>query len=290
MTRNSAIVQALEPAPGSPLGLQYQPSGETLWIVLRHVAGRAHNFSLDLLDALQRCLDDLEAYGWRWREKGTEGDVRCAVMTSEHPVYFSVGGDLAHFRECIAHRDAEALRDYTLRCVDAVYRWAMSGADVATVAVVQGRALGGGFEAVLGANYIIAEEQSEFGFPEILFGLFPMAGGMSLLGRRIGIHQAEKMMREGRLYTARQMLEMGVIDEVCPQGEAATAVRSYLRRQEGSRRAKMMLQRAKMRMVPIDHAELQRVVDEWVETALALTPKEIRVLEALIGMQRKEFG
>jgi DSF synthase len=286
----SAIVQALAPTPNSLLGLQYQPSSETLWIVLRHVAGRAHNFSLDLLDSLQGCLDDLEANRWQWHGKDAIGDVRCAVMTSEHPVYFSVGGDLAHFRECIERRNADGLRDYTLKCVDAVYRWAMAGAEVATVAVVQGRALGGGFEAVLGANYIIAEEQSEFGFPEILFGLFPMAGGMSLLGRRIGVHQAEKLMREGRLYTANQMLEMGVIDEVCPQGEAATAVRAYLRRQEGSRRARMMLQRAKLRMAPIDYDELQRVVDEWVETALALTPKEVRVLEALIGMQRKEFG
>lgn len=285
----SAIVRALTPAPSSPLALQYQPATETLWIVLRQVAGRPQNFSPELLDAL-RCFDELERSGWQWQENGQAGQVRSAVMTSEHPVYFSVGGDLAFFRECIARRDASALRNYTLQCVDAVYRWAMAGATVATVAVVQGRALGGGFEAALGANHIIAEEQSEFGFPEILFGLFPMAGGMSLLGRRIGVHRAEKIMREGRVYSAAQMLEMGVIDEICPPGEAAMAVRDYLQRHQGSQRARMMLQRAKQRMSPIDHEELRRVVDEWVETALALTPKEIRVLEALISMQRKEFG
>lgn len=286
----TAAVQALATAPGSPLGLEYRPAGETLWIVLRHVPGRAHNFSPQLLADLQSRLDQLEASGWQWREPGREGPIRFAVMTSEHPVYFSVGGDLVHFRDCIARGDAAALREYTLRCVDAVYRWAMAGGEVATVAVVQGRALGGGFEAVLAANHIIAEEHAEFGFPEILFGLFPMAGGMSLLGRRIGIHQAEKLMRDGRLYSAREMLEMGVIDEVCPRGEAALAVRAWLKREEGSRRARAMLRRAKLRMAPIDPAELGRVVDEWVETALALTPKEVRVLEALIGMQRKEFG
>jgi DSF synthase len=284
------VVHVVAPDQPSPLGLQYQAANGTLWIVLRHVAGRPQNFSGELLDALQRSLDELEVNRWRWNEKGQGSPIHCAVMTSDHPDYFSVGGDLAFFRRCIEQRDAQALRAYALQCLDIVYRWAMAGADVATVAVVQGRALGGGFEAVLGANYIIAEEQSEFGFPEILFGLFPMAGGMSLAGRRIGVHRAEKMMREGRLHSAAEMLELGLIDEVCGHGEAATAVRAYLQRQQTSQRAKAMLQRAKLRMSPLDPAELRQQVDDWIEIAMALTAKEIRVLEALIGMQRKEFG
>lgn len=284
-----AVMCAVASRP-APLLLHYQPSHEVLWVNLSSVGGQPHNFSAELLNALQGRLDEMEATQWLWSEKGIGVPVRYAVMTSDHPRYFSVGGDLAFFRRCIEYRDVEGLRRYALQCLDIIYRWATAGADVATIAVVQGRALGGGFEAALAANHIIAEEHAEFGFPEILFGLFPVSGGMSLLARRIGVHQAERMMRDGRLYSAPELLAMGVIDEVCGTGEGPTMARAYIQRHRGSQRARMMLQRAKLRMSPLDLNELRQVVDEWVETALALTPKERRVLDALIGMQKKEFS
>jgi len=285
-----AVVRAVAPVQQVPLELNYQASNEALWVNLRPMAGRPHNFSAELLDAIQGGFDEMEASQWHWNDKGIDAPIRYAVMMSDHPSYFSVGGDLALFRQCIERQDAEALRAYSLQCLDIIYRWTMAGGDVATIAVVQGRALGGGFEAVLAANHIIAEEQAEFGFPEILFGLFPVSGGMSLLARRIGVHRAEKMMGDGRLYPARDLLDLGVIDEVCGQGEGPTTVRAYIQRHRSSQRARMMLQRAKLRMSALDINELRLVVDEWIETALALTPKETRVLDALIGMQKKEFS
>jgi DSF synthase len=287
----SAVMRAVASARPAPLALHYQPADEVLWINLSLVGGQPHNFSTELLDALQSRLDDLEATQWQWREQEIGVPVHYAIMASDHPRYFSVGGDLAFFRRCIERRDPQGLRKYALQCLDIVYRWAMAGSDVATIAVVQGRALGGGFEAALAANHIIAEEHAEFGFPEILFGLFPVSGGMSLLARRIGIHQAERMMRDGRLlYSARELLAMGVIDEVCGRGEGPTMARAYIQRHRDSQRARMMLQRAKLRMLPLDLNELRQVVDDWIETAFALTPKEMRILEALIGMQKKEFS
>jgi DSF synthase len=286
-----AAVRAVALPQQCPLGLQYLPGQETLWISLRHFAGRPHNFSAELLDAIQFQFDEMAVAHWCWNEDGVGAPIRYAVMTSDHPSYFSVGGDLAFFRRCVEHRDAETLRGYSLQCLDVISRWAMAGADVETVAVVQGRALGGGFETVLGANYIVAEEQAEFGFPEVLFGLFPVSGGMALLARRIGIHRAERMMAEGRLYSAAELLEMGLVDEVCAQGEGPTTANAYIKRHRGvGQRARMMLRRAKLRMSPLDLNEMRQVVDEWVETALALTPKEIRVMDALIGMQRKGFS
>lgn len=286
----SAVMRAVAPVRSVPLSLDYQPSHELLWIKLMPVGGLPHNFSVELLDALKDRLDEMAAAQWQWNEKGVSVPVRYAVMTSDHPRYFSVGGDLAYFRQCIERRDAESLRRYSLQCMDIIYRWSMAGGDVATIAVVQGRALGGGFEAALAANHVIAEEHAEFGFPEILFGLFPVSGGMSLLARRIGVHQAEKMMRDGRLYSAPELLAMGVIDEVCGQGEGPTMARAYIQRHRDSQRARMMLQRAKLRLSPLNLDELSQVVDEWIETAFALTPRETRVLDALIGMQRKEFS
>src|SRR4029079_15893807 len=126
-----------------------------------------------------------------------------------------LGGDLAYFRECIRQRDHQGLRDYSMLCVDMIYQWSSTLSQHATtVALVQGRALGGGFETALASYYIIAEEQSEFGFPEILFGLFPCTGAMSFLARRVGVHEAERMMTNGKVYSAPELKAKGVVDEL----------------------------------------------------------------------------
>jgi DSF synthase len=157
---------------------------------------------------------------------------------------------------------------------------------VTTIALVQGRALGGGFETALSADFIIAEEQSTFGFPEIIFGLFPCTGGMSLLARRVGVYQAEKMLTNERIYKAHELLEMGVVDEVCAQGEGEIAVEKFIAKHGRRRGSRMMLQRARHRLAPLNYEELHTVVEEWVELAMRLSPGELRMMEMLSMMQQ----
>ena len=58
--------------------------------------------------------------------------------------------------------------------------------DVTTVALLEGDALGGGFECALSCDVVIAEKHVKAGFPEVLFNMFPGMGGMSFLARRVG--------------------------------------------------------------------------------------------------------
>jgi DSF synthase len=167
-----------------------------------------------------------------------------------------------------------------------MYDWATSANGVmTTIALVQGRALGGGFEAALSADYIIAEEQSTFGFPEIMFGLFPCTGGMSLLARRIGVYQAERLLTNARIYSASELKDMGVIDEICERGDGNFAVEKFIATHTKRRTARLMLQRARHRLAPLDYSEMLTVVDEWVEVALGLSEEELRVMDMLIMMQ-----
>mgnify|MGYP002682632289 CR=1 FL=1 len=78
-----------------------------------------------------------------------------------------------------------------------------------SIALVQGDALGGGFEMALSTDYLIAEEHSSFGFPEIMFGLFPCTGAMGLLSARIGARKAERMMTNKKIYSADELYDMG---------------------------------------------------------------------------------
>ncbi len=85
--------------------------------------------------------------------------------------------------------------------------------------MVHGDALGGGFETVLSCDVVIAERGAKFGLPEVLFNLFPGMGAYSLLCRRLDGARAQKLMLSGRIYTAEELEEMGLVDLVVEPGE-----------------------------------------------------------------------
>ena len=265
-------------------------SANTLWITMAKASqGRCQNFSLPLLHGMRDLLQKVKQNGGTWQSEGEARAIQYAVLTSAHPDYFSLGGDLQHFRSCIRQRDKQALHNYSQLCLDMMYEWATGlNGRTTTIALVQGRALGGGFETALSADFLIAEEHSEFGFPEIMFGLFPCTGGMSLLARRVGVHKAERMMSNGRIYSATELHEMGVVDEICPRGEGNAAVQKFITTHAKRRVARLMLQRSRYRLAPLDYSELLTVVDEWVETAMVLPDADLRVMEVLAQMQLQQ--
>jgi DSF synthase len=214
---------------------------------------------------------------------------RYTVVQSSHPDYFSVGGDLSFFRDCFGRGDAEPLRAYSMQCLDLMYGWSTKlKSRTASIALVQGRALGGGVEMVLSTDYVIAEARSSFGFPEIMFGLFPCTGAMGLLASRIGARAAERMMTNKRVYPAHELLDMGLIDEVCEDGQGEAAVARYIATHRRRQRALLKVQESRQRYSAIDYAEGVQVVEDWVELAMALSPEELRTMEMLILMQKSE--
>ena len=282
----TSLVSRVEP---SRLLVDFYPRHtNALWVTMTQAAvGRTQYFSLDLLNDFRALLHSIRESGTTWVANGSSHPINYFVLASAHPDYFSQGGDLAHFRECIHLQDKKSLRDYSMLCLDMMYELCtVLNERATTIALVAGRALGGGFETVLSADYIIAEEHSEFGFPEILFGLVPCTGGMSLLARRVGVYQAERMIRSGKTYTAAELKTMGVVDEICEKGQGKNAVDAFIAVHAKRRTAHLMLQRARSRMVPLDYDEMRRVVDEWVEAAIALGKDDLRVMDMLIKMQR----
>ena len=68
----------------------------------------------------------------------------------------------------------------------------------------------------------------KFGLPEILFNLFPGMGAFSFLSRKIGLTRAQKMILGGRIYSATELHEMGLIDVLADDGRGEDAVRAYI--------------------------------------------------------------
>lgn len=244
------------------------------------------NFTPDLVAEFQSLVDGMHAAA----SAGAE-PIHYSVVQSRHPEYFSVGGDLRFFRECIQNSQFERLFGYSMNCLNLLHSWSSQLKETSTcIALVQGRALGGGFEMALSTDYLIAEEHSSFGFPEIMFGLFPCTGAMSLLTHRIGARQAERMMTNKKIYTAVELFDMGIVDQVCAKGEGELAVENYVATHATRLKARLKVQASRCRHAPLDHEEGVRIVRDWVQTAQSLTAEELRSLDMLIMMQRTDIA
>lgn len=220
-----------------------------------------------------------------------EKPVNYYVLGSRTPGIYNLGGDLSHFAERIRAQDRSSLRRYGHVCVDAVYNNAVAfDTPVVTIALVQGDALGGGFECALAFDVIVAERSAKFGLPEILFNLFPGMGAYSFLSRRIGSVKAEQMIMSGRLYTAEELHQMGIVDVLAEDGMGEEAVHDYIAKNSRKHNAHRAIFQARRRVNPVTLEELRDVVDIWVEAALNLTEMDIKKMLRLTAAQERRMA
>ncbi len=214
-------------------------------------------------------------------------EINYVVVASAHAGTYNLGGDLNLFRQLIEKRDRDSLTLYAQACIQPLFLNAMhlNRPNIKTITLVQGDALGGGFECALSGNVLIAERGSKMGFPEILFNLFPGMGAMSLLGRRIGYSQAEKIIMSGKLYTAEELYEKGVVDVLAEPGSGEQAVHEFIRKESRQRNGALALRAAREISQPVLHDELMRIAEIWVDAALRLEAKDLRMMERLVNRQ-----
>lgn len=220
------------------------------------------------------------------RRRAQESLPKYVVLGSRAPAVYNLGGDLALFCKCIRAADREALQRYADLCIEVVYGGAVSlHLPIITIALVQGDALGGGFEAALACNLIIAEKSAKFGLPEVLFNLFPGMGAYNLLSRRLDIARAERIILSGRVYSADEMQAMGIVDLVVEDGLGEEAVRDYVERNSRRHRAERAVYFARQLVQPVRLSDLRALAELWVDTALDLTEADLRRVERLAMAQ-----
>ena len=201
-----------------------------------------------------------------------------------------MGGDLSFFLDRVRARDAEGLRAYAYACVEAIYN-NYNGFDspVVTMAVLEGDALGGGLEAALSCQYVIAERGVNLGFPEALFHTFPGMGAYSLVSRRLDAARAEKLILGGRMYKSEDFYEMGLIDILVEKGEGPERARAFIA--ENARRHALLgaMGKVRRRIAPLTLEELRDITDIWVELVMELAPINLRKMELLAMSQDRLF-
>lgn len=252
-------------------------------------------FSLKVLEEIrqvqQSIIDYFDVHG-----DDASSRIRYTVLASQVPGVFNLGGDLALFVNLIREKNRSRLLDYAKQCIKICYLNAVSlNLPITTISLVEGMALGGGFESALSGNVLLATEDAQMGFPEIRFNLFPGMGAYSLLARIVGMTGAEKIITSGEIYSARELYEKEIVNHLAESGQGYSSVRNFIRQHHRSANGRQALQQVRQRYNPVDYQELADITQIWVDAALRLNEKDLRMMERIVNAQvskitKQRFG
>lgn len=159
-----------------------------------------------------------------WEQLEADPDIRAVVVTGAGDRAFCVGADMTASAvektglQYWADLDPNGFGGLSLRAT----------LDIPVIARVNGYALGGGMEMVLGADIVVASETARFGLTEPRVGRLALDGGIHQLVRRIPHTQAMGMLLTGRKATAAEMRDMGLVNEVTPADRLDDAVQEWV--------------------------------------------------------------
>lgn len=167
-----------------------------------------------LLEELEAALATLEA--------ADPDDVRAIIVAGRGEGAFSVGSNVKEFE---AHRLAPdgGRKRFEL---EARVAQRLAGLPMATIAAIEGSALGGGLEIALCCDLRIASESARLGLPEVRLAVTPSTGGTQRLPRIVGIARAKELLLTGRIVTAAEAERIGLVNEVVPAGLAVARARA----------------------------------------------------------------
>ncbi|WP_120337368.1 enoyl-CoA hydratase-related protein [Cryobacterium soli] len=177
-----------------------------------------------------------------WDQIENDRDIRVVVLTGAGDRAFCVGADMSAAAvdktglQYWADLDPNGFGGLSLRTT----------LDVPVIVRVNGYALGGGMEMVLGADIVVAAESAQFGLTEPRVGRLALDGGISQLVRKIPYTQAMGLLLTGRRAPATEMAALGLVNEVIPA------------------------------------AELDAAVDRWVQQILACAPTSVRAVKQMV--------
>lgn len=280
MNAQSAVAN-IDPTPRrfSQLATHFDQRHETAWCYMQPAARPCFTTAL---------LTDLKGWCGFIEQQAAPLGMQYHVIASATPGVFNLGGDLELFRQHVNQGNRQALLDYAIACIEPLYaNIRRFNRALTTISLVQGEALGGGLETALSSDVVIAERQARLGFPEVLFNLFPGMGAYQLLTRKLNPQLAERLILSGKVYSAEELYEMGLVDFLADEGEGESAVYDYIKRENRARNGYRALRRVRDAANPITYETLREVVEIWVDAAMRLEKRDLRMMERLVSRQHQ---
>jgi len=173
--------------------------------------GDRNSIDSTLMDELIQLLVDAET-----------ADVRSIVFKGSGNTYFIGGADGIEMMQC----DSNSSGAFSKK-IQALFN-RMEASPLILVAAINGLCFGGGFEFALACDFRIAAESARIGLPEVKVGLIPGGGGTQRLPRLVGTGKAMQMILSGKLYSAEQALDQGLIHLWVPDADLAKQCREFM--------------------------------------------------------------
>ena len=214
------------------------------------------------------------------------GTLRHFVLASD-AVAYNLGGDLDLFTRLIREGNRDLLLNYAQRCVEGVHHLHTGfGGDVRSIALIQGDARrwpGNG----PGLPHHRRRGRQRPRPARSSVRPVPGMGAYSFLCRRVSPHLAEKIILDGRVYSAEEMHAMGVVDVLVKKGEGRAAVEELIRQQQRTPQSYLAMNAARSIAQPVSYDELLEITKVWVDSALALGDRSLRTMDRLIKAQTR---
>jgi enoyl-CoA hydratase/carnithine racemase len=166
-------------------------------------------FSFELLQALEVEVE----------RAASDDGVRAVVITGAGQEAFSAGMDLALLFEHVASAPTGQQLRKVQHELQSLFS-TLEALEKPTVAAIEGHCVGGGLELALACDLRVASSAAALGFPETKLGLLPDLGGTTRLTRLVGPAVAREWILTARSYPAARALELGLITELVPPGDA----------------------------------------------------------------------
>ena len=152
-----------------------------------------------------------------------DNEVRVVVLSGAGDKAFSAGADISQFEENRASK--EATEHYNQTVMEALD--ALDHLNKPTIAMIQGFCVGGGASVATHCDLRIAAENARFAIPPAKLGLAYRWEDVYPLVQLIGPTFAREILYTGRLFTAAEALQMGLVNRVVPIGELESYVADY---------------------------------------------------------------
>ncbi|MEZ2407783.1 DSF synthase [Bosea sp. OAE752] len=261
--------------------IAYESAIKTLWVTIRPELKPV--FTLQLLDSLVKIQSAIVAL-WGAPDQYHRAPVRFLAFRGTGP-FFTLGGDLDFYLDCLAKNDRAALAEYArLSAEGAIWNTGGLNGLVVTLSTIHAKAIGGGIDAPRSCNVMIAEEQASFVYPEIKFNHFPITA-VAILSRRMGPRAAEKLLMSGEEMSAEAFMEAGGLEAVVPTGTGEAWIRKYCTDTLPIHAARTALFRAFNRRAGDLREELSHLGQIWTDCMLRLSPSAISKLQRIAQTQ-----
>ena len=261
--------------------LYYYPEKETLyWSMKKH---GFPNLCYEGLEEFLEFVDYIKSYF-----NDPLHPLKYFVTISEHKGIFSLGGDLPFFIDNIKSRQFGILKDYAHLAVKALHAiYSSFDLPIITVALVQGKAYGGGVEMALAHDHIIASHEAQFALPESKFNLFPGMGAYSLLQRKLTYLETEEILTNDKVMSSNFLQKKGLITQLDSEKNNDEVIMRFINECLKGFNFELFHQKSMKSVNHISLKELTNITNIWVDATKGVSNQDIRKMEAFSKAQSR---